>query len=136
MRMCVIWLLVLAALLTAGDWSLEPRAGVTWYATEGSVAVIDTVVGSRGDFKFSTGATALFAGRIGLYFDTDVFATVGNAAFRPRFAEFRCGVESRITERIRLRVEHSCGHPIDSYNGERSLRYFTGYNSISLSWGY
>lgn len=113
---------------------LKPRAEVTWYGVQKYVTVIDSVVGNRGSFKFSTGADLVLLGKIAVFFDTDVYTNTNGSGFRPRFAEFFCGIKAKVTESISIKLEHSCGHPLRSYNEENGFNYFSGYDSITLQW--
>jgi hypothetical protein len=151
MRYAIIGLLVLAVTVLRADeeyyravttpqpvaapiLELKPRAAVTWYGNQNFVTVIDSVVGNRGSFKFSTGADLVLLDKIAVFFDTDVYTNTNGSGFRPRFAEFFCGLKVKVTESISIKLEHSCGHPLRSYNEERGFNYFSGYDSITLSW--
>lgn len=151
MRYAMVWLLILAVTILRADeeydravtapqpvaaplLELKPRAAVTWYGTQKYVTVIDSVVGNRGSFKFSTGADLVLLGRIAVFFDTDVYTSTNGSGFRPRFAEFFCGIKAKVTEGISVKLEHSCGHPLRSYNEDKGFSYFSGYDSITLQW--
>lgn len=91
---------------------------------------------SVGKFRFRSGADIKYKG-FTFNVDAMVFCdkSENQASFAPRSATWNTSLTYNITSMIKIRVEHSCTHPIAT-DASTPVNIYDGYNMIAISYGY
>lgn len=70
-----------------------------------------------------------------VYFDQHVYMKNSGLSFDPTQAYWWVGA-SYFWRQIKIKYEHECIHPINTYSGQYRSKYYGGYDMVSISYGY
>lgn len=88
----------------------------------------------HGDFRTRLGGEFIYK-KASVYFDQHIYMKYSDKSFDPTEAYWYVGAKYS-TKYIKIQFEHLCIHPINTYSSQYRTKYYGGYNTISISYGY
>jgi hypothetical protein len=135
----LIILLLLVEATAAAQIKVNPRIALDVFTTPYLLKVqgadLNYNIVDYGTFRARIGAEASYR-RFAIGFTQHVYMRHWNSfTFRPMQAEWFVNASFRLTDKLKLSVEHLCVHPVRT-DGVRNVEVFGGYNMVSVSYGY
>lgn len=133
----LIILLLLVEATAAAQIKVNPRIAVDVFTTPYQMKLQNSntnYIVNYGTFRARVGAEVTYKS-FAAGFSQNVYMEKGRNAFRPLQAEWFVNVSFKLTDKIKVSIEHLCVHPVRSDGIER-IEMFGGYNMISVSYGY
>ena len=116
----------------------------TGYNTKTAVQADPSVSNERTEMIMRYGSFRVRIGgeyaikKLSVHFEQHVYMNKAkNVTFAPTQAEWYAGVKYKFTDKIMVKYEHMCTHPVGSDGSQATqTSLYGGYNMISVSYGY